>query len=288
MEVLSSLILFAVAGFRILPSFNRILSSAQDIRYAHYVSKFIFDSFKEEDLENSKKEKINNIIFKNSIKFEDVFFKYQEINKFAISNINMTINKGDSIGVIGYTGSGKSTFIQLLVGLLNVDKGNIKIDDKIVSSSSYNINNLSYVPQNIILLDDSIKNNIAFGIDEKEIDITRINECIKSAGLENFIQTLGEDINTNVGEKGVKLSGGQLQRIGIARALYKKPEIIIFDESTNALDEKTEKSVLNYIYDLNLNFSNHFIKLLLSLVIEYHLYKSAKKLSNLKMVKLLK
>ena len=103
------------------------------------------------------------------------------------------------------------------------------------------------------LLDDSIKNNIAFGIDEKEIDITRINECIKSAGLENFIQTLGEDINTNVGEKGVKLSGGQLQRIGIARALYKKPEIIIFDESTNALDEKTEKSVLNHIYDLNLN-----------------------------------
>ena len=252
-EILSSLILFAVAGFRILPSFNRILSSAQDVRYAYHVSRLIYNNFHNEDLEKIKNKKINKIIFKNQIIFEDINFKYQSINKFAIKNLNLTINKGDSIGVIGYTGSGKSTFIQILVGLLYPDSGSIKIDDKIVSNTLYNINNLSYVPQNILLLDDSIKNNIAFGINESDINIDKIYECIKSAGLEKFIKTLGDNINTNVGEKGVKLSGGQLQRIGIARALYKKPEIIIFDESTNALDEKTEKSVLDYIYNLNID-----------------------------------
>ena len=251
-DILSSLVLYAVAGFRILPSVNRLLSALQSVRYANEVAKLIYDSFNNEKLFASKSGSIKNINFHKVIKFESIFFSYKKNDKFALSNINLEIKKGDSIGIIGTTGSGKSTFAQLLVGILNPDSGNITIDDQLISNSSFNINNLSYVPQHIMLVDDTIRNNIAFGINEKDIDDKIITNCIVSAGLENFITSLGDGINSNVGEKGLKLSGGQLQRIGIARALYRYPEIIVFDESTNALDEKTEESVLDYVYDLKI------------------------------------
>ena len=251
-DILSSLVLYAVAGFRILPSVNRLLSALQSVRYANEVGKLIYDSFNNDKLFIRRNNKIQNINFKKLIKFENIYFSYKKNDQFSLSNINLEIKKGESIGIIGTTGSGKSTFAQLLVGILDPDAGKITIDDQVIGNSSFNINNLSYVPQHIMLIDDTIRNNIAFGIHEKDIDDKIIEDCIISAGLENFIKSLGDGINSNVGEKGLKLSGGQLQRIGIARALYRCPEIIVFDESTNALDEKTEESVLDYVYDLKI------------------------------------
>ena len=166
-----------------------------------------------------------------------------------MKDLNLQIKKGDCIGIIGDSGSGKSTFIDILSGLIEPEENSILIDktDLKLFIDDWK-KNIGYVSQHLFLIDDTIKNNIAFG--KKEIDLSLLNKAVKSSMLEDFVSNLPNNLNTSVGELGKKISGGQRQRIGIARALYKDPEILVFDEATNALDPNTEKNIMSTIYNL--------------------------------------
>ena len=160
----------------------------------------------------------------------------------------MTIKKGDFIGIVGQTGSGKSTLVNLFTGLLEPSSGEIKMDgSSIFSNLSAWHKKIGYVPQSIYLTDDTIKKNIAFGLKEKDIDPNLIKESVEKANLNELLKNLPNGIETFVGEKGIRISGGQLQRVGIARALYRNPEILILDEATSSLDFITEKKIMNSI-----------------------------------------
>ena len=165
------------------------------------------------------------------------------------SNLNLEIKIGDTIGIFGDSGSGKSSFINLLIGLLKPKSGQILINGIDINS---NINawreSIGYVPQNIFLIDDTLKRNISFDLEIDTGDVKKINECLKQSELINFVNNLQNGLDTIVGERGSRISGGQLQRVGIARALYNDPKILIFDESTSALDKETELEIIKNIY----------------------------------------
>ena len=166
-------------------------------------------------------------------------------------NLSFSICKGDFVGVIGSSGVGKTTFIDILLGLLVPTSGKIEVDGKnIYDDIRVWQSNIAYVPQNIYLIDASIRENIALGVDEKDIDDEKIQKVLVASELSSFIEDLPEGVYSGVGERGVKLSGGQRQRIGIARALYQEPEILILDEATSALDNLTEKNIIDTILKL--------------------------------------
>ena len=207
-----------------------------------------------------KKEKTNfniqnnqNLRFNKSIKIKNIFFKYKKNSKYALKNINLKIKAGSRVGIIGETGSGKSTLLDVIAGLIKGNKGEIYIDDVKLDHQNlkYWYKKISYVPQNIFLLDTSIKHNIALGVNEEKIDIERVNFALKVAKLDNFISKHKKGYDLNVGEKGVRLSGGQRQRIGLARAIYRRSSIILFDEATAALDNETEKEVIESINNIS-------------------------------------
>jgi len=245
--------LFAVSGIRLMPAVNKIISSYQQIN----LSKASVDLvFKELDLreniylENDLK---NDVIldFKN-LKINNLSFKYENTNKFIFKNVNIEIKNNSMIGFIGTSGSGKTTLIDCMLGLLSPTEGQIYFNDKNNITNNLKLwqKQISYVPQNIYLMDSSIKENIAIGINKERIDDEQIKKSIKLANLTSFIEELPEKLDTRVGEKGIKISGGQRQRIGIARALYNNPSILVLDEATNALDNDTENKFLNFIYEL--------------------------------------
>ena len=198
----------------------------------------------------------NKLSFKSTIIFDNISFAYNN-NILVLSNICFQIKKGEKIGIFGKTGGGKSTLLDILMGLLQPSKGSIKVDDEIIDDRNISLwqNHLSHVPQNIFLSDSSIAENIAFGIPLNQIDFDELKNAATKAQLIDTINALPEGFHTKVGERGVRLSGGQRQRIGIARALYKKANIIIFDEATSALDNKTEKEIMQEIYNLDKNLT---------------------------------
>jgi ABC-type bacteriocin/lantibiotic exporter with double-glycine peptidase domain len=245
--------IFMAGVFRIMPSINKILSSVQIIKYSESI---IENVNKELNLIKSGSKKISNINtncnFTNKISIENLTFKYVGTEKNAIDDINIEIFKGKSIGIIGLSGSGKSTFLDLLLGLHSPSSGKILIDGQNMEDCMKSWQNqIGYVPQNIYLTDDSFKNNIAFGINEDEINFIDLNNSIKAARVDSFIDSQVDGIETLVGERGVRISGGQKQRIGIARALYKNPNILILDEATSALDTKTENEVMEAVNSLH-------------------------------------
>ncbi len=199
----------------------------------------------------------NRLIFKKNIVFKNVSFKYKKSNDFIIKNISLNINKGEKVGIIGATGSGKSTLLDLLIGLLKPTSGEIFVDDQNINMDSkvkYNQkwkNSISHVSQSIFLSDKSISQNIGFGFKRDEIDFNELIRVSKIANIEKFINKLPAKYETIIGEKGINLSGGQIQRIGIARALYDKSNILVFDEATSSLDNLTEKSVIKALNSLN-------------------------------------
>jgi ABC-type bacteriocin/lantibiotic exporter with double-glycine peptidase domain len=175
-------------------------------------------------------------------------FKYLEGN-YLFKDINFEIKRGEKIGIVGTTGSGKTTLVNLLIGLLKPSKGEIYIDNKNINENVSNWqNNIGYAPQETFLADETLLFNIVFQSLDENIDKERCKYLIKLMDLEKLVETKNEGLEFLVGEKGIKLSGGQVQRIGIARALYKKPEILILDEATNALDEYTQNKIINNIY----------------------------------------
>ena len=199
---------------------------------------------------NPKKESSK---FNEAIVLENIFFSYDINSKPILNNLNIRLNKGMKIGLVGETGSGKSTFLDILMGLLTPTSGKIKIDNNPISENNLTkLHSLiAHVPQNIYLADASISENIAFGIDQNKIDIPLVERVADEALVKKFLDDQGSSLDSGVGERGIKLSGGQRQRIGIARALYKRSGLIIFDEATSSLDEQTETEIMDTIYNLD-------------------------------------
>jgi len=189
-------------------------------------------------------------------------FSYPSRKEFSLSEISMKIKKGDFIGIIGETGCGKSTLINLFTGLFKSSKGKIKVDElDIFSNLSEWHKKIGYVPQSIYLTDDTIRKNIAFGLMDADIDDDLVNQAVEKANLTEFIKKLPNGLDTIVGEKGIRVSGGQQQRIGIARALYRDPEILILDEATSSLDQSTEQKIMDSV---------HFLKRKKTLIVVTH------------------
>ena len=242
--------MFVVAAFRLMPSANRILNSINLIREATSTTKLLINEFNK----NIKiKHPITNdeILFKKSISLKNISFKYPNTTNNVLENINLDIKKGSCIGFIGKSGAGKSTLIDLLIGLLIPSNGLILVDNKIINPSSRSWQKLiGYVSQTIYLSDDTIRKNIAFGLYEKEINSELLKYSIEASQLEEFITSLPNNIETFVGDYGVRLSGGQRQRIALARALYLNPPILVFDEATSSLDSRTEVEIMSAIKKL--------------------------------------
>lgn len=241
--------LFIGSAYRVIPSANRLLNSLQRLdlgeKSLNLILKILNDN---KNLETSK----TNIVlpFEKEIVFENISFSYEKKNEL-FKNLNLKIKKNSILGIIGSSGQGKTTLINLLSGFLIPNSGQIKVDDfdihKNVKSWQKNI---GIVQQEIYLIDDSIRRNIAFGIEESNINNEKINKVLESVELKSFVDNLPEKDQTIVGEKGQKISAGQKQRIGIARMLYADRKVLIFDESTNALDKKTEKEIIEFIHKL--------------------------------------
>lgn len=256
-EIVPLLGVLALAAFRLMPSANRIVNLSNNIRFNMPFFNELYDEFVK--IKNSSlltneafidKEKISKIPFNKQIKIDDLCFGYLN-SKNVLTDISFEIPKGKFVGIVGPSGAGKTTFVDILLGLLEPTAGKITVDGiDIFSNIRGWQTNLAYVPQSIYLIDGTIKENIALGFAENEIDDELINKVLHMAELYDFVYSQQDNINTNVGERGVKLSGGQRQRIGIARALYQKPEVLILDEATSALDNETEKSITNTILKL--------------------------------------
>jgi ATP-binding cassette, subfamily B, bacterial PglK len=246
---------FTAAAFRIMPSLNRMITSFQTLRFnlpaiKNISSELIKPKKLPKDVSEKIKVNFKNINFKKKLLIENLKFKYENKDTLALNKLNLDINVGDSIGIFGQSGSGKSTLIDVLLGILKPTSGTIKVDDIDTQSNLISWQkNISYVPQKIYLTDDTIKNNIAFGKPENEINYQLIKKVLKISELDDFVENLPMGINTEVGERGVRISGGQLQRIGIARAFYSMPKILILDESTNALDIETEDKIMECIFN---------------------------------------
>lgn len=247
-QIVTLLGVFVAAAFRMIPSVNRILSALQNIKYYGATVNKIYNQIIGFDFSKSNKNS-KQFAFDKEIKLEDIQFSYKE--KIILNSTNLEIKKGTTIGIVGASGSGKSTLVDLINGLLKPSKGTITVDgieiDEFIKSWQQTI---GYVGQEIFLIDDTIKANIAFGMSDQEINMDSIYKALEAAQLSSFIDDLELGIETKVGERGVQLSGGQKQRIGIARALYHNPSVLIFDEATASLDHETEKQVMNSIYNL--------------------------------------
>tara|TARA_A100000164_G_scaffold381491_1_gene433374 strand:+ start:2556 stop:4283 length:1728 start_codon:yes stop_codon:yes gene_type:complete len=250
-EIITILSIFTLAAVKLLPSFNRILLSFQQINFGIPYLNVTYEEFKKYKI-NPVKNISENIKFYKNITFENLNFKYGEIKIF--NKINVKINKGDIVYIKGPSGAGKTTFLDLFCGLIKPDEGKVLIDDKDIKNNLRFYQNLiTYVPQSVYLLDDSIKNNITLGEDIKDIDVGRLQKSLQIACLEDFIRSSKHGLDTLVGENGIKLSGGQKQRIGIARGFYKNSDIIILDEATNAIDLATVEKIYKNISDYSKN-----------------------------------
>ncbi|MFA6159997.1 MAG: ABC transporter ATP-binding protein [Parcubacteria group bacterium] len=245
---------FAFAGYRLMPSIQDIFNSFTIIKFNKAVLDKIHKDMTEGGLvdENDllKRKEISRIFFNNKIKLKNIFFSYPGSNRNILKDISLEINKNSFVAIIGATGSGKTTLVDLLLGLLSSNSGSFQVDDVEITQDnvkSWQVN-LGYVPQQIYLSDDSIARNIAFGLPDSEIDMDQVKKAAHMANIHEFIdKDLEMGYDTAIGERGVRLSGGQRQRIGIARALYYDPEVLIFDEATSSLDNETEKEVLEAI-----------------------------------------
>ena len=194
---------------------------------------------------NSQVEKLK---LEDKIELNHISFHYPDSEKAIFKDAHMIVPKGKSVGIIGASGAGKSTIVDVLLGLLHAQEGEITCDGvNIFKNYESWLAQVGYIPQSIYLIDESIRDNIAFGIDEDKIDDKRIWEVLEEAQLREFIEELPEGLDTTIGDRGVRLSGGQRQRIGIARALYNDPEILVFDEATSALDNDTEAAVMEAV-----------------------------------------
>ena len=245
--------IYLAAAYRLVPSISTIVQAIQEIQFNLRSVKNLYD-----DIKKFSANKLNNtdnkskILFQDKIEIKNLSFSYENEDdkkrKDILNNISLEIKKGDFVGIQGESGSGKSTFIDVLIGLHSLKEGSILVDGNNINEGVKSWQSLiGCVPQEVFIMDDTLKKNIAFGLNEEKISDQDVEKSLKFSNLKNFSQTLEKGVNTLIGEKGSRLSGGQKQRIGIARAIYNNPEILIFDESTNSLDIETESKIVEEI-----------------------------------------
>jgi len=248
--IIPMLSVFAFAAWGLMPALQQIYIALTQIKYAKTSLDIILEDLTKFDEDHKFKIPRSRLKFSESISLQNVSYKYPKSERLILKDINLSISAKSSIGIMGETGSGKSTLIDVILGLLIPQQGRIDIDDKYLTkenNASWQ-KNIGYVPQQIYLSDDSLMSNVAFGVEKNKVDFNRVVECCKQASLHDFIiNDLEGGYDAFVGERGVKLSGGQRQRVGIARALYRKPSLLIFDEATSALDNKTEEEVIRAV-----------------------------------------
>ena len=244
---------FVMAAFRMLPSLGRISSGMNFITFYTFTLDEMYSNI--QAVKNNHDFYVEgnyscgkNYSLEQEIKIDNIYFRYNKASEDVLRGISFTIKKGEATAFIGQSGAGKTTLADIILGLLKPQKGKILIDGiNIIDLGNQWRRIIGYVPQSIYLTDDLLRNNIAFGIDEKEIDDNKIWKALEQAQLKDFVENLDNQLNTRVGERGIRFSGGQRQRIAIARALYEDPDIIIFDEATAALDHETELAVMDSI-----------------------------------------
>lgn len=253
-EITGTLSVFAVAAIRLIPSTSNVIKAIAHIRNGAYALDMLYGDLKDierqksrahrqfspdSDRQNLKTERAMS--FRDRIELKDVTYSYSGISEPALNKISLSIKRGESIAFIGKSGAGKTTLVDVILGLLNLESGDILVDGVSVYDNIRSWQNLiGYIPQTIFLTDETVERNIAFGVADNEIDKTKIERAIDAAQLRELVEQLPNGIKTKVGERGVRLSGGQRQRIGIARALYHEREILVLDEATAALDNETE------------------------------------------------
>ena len=246
--------LYAFAAYRLMPAMQQLYTALTQLQYSKSSFNQVYNDFKNtKTFKIKKNNNLSPITFKNRIFLKDISYTYPKSSNQTLKNINISIKAKTKVAIIGSTGSGKTTTIDIILGLLEANKGTFKVDDLTINHLNCHQwqKKIGYVPQQIYLTDDTIANNIAFGVEASKVDKQRIEEVAKLASLHSFITNeLPKKFETVVGERGVRLSGGQRQRIGIARALYQNPEVLVFDEATNSLDNITEEKIMNSIYNI--------------------------------------
>ncbi len=253
LEVLATL---AAAAFVLLPAVNRINNQINSIAYFEPFFMGVSDNLQDEIKDSSvdmsfAAEGEEKLPLRESIELRDIVYAYPNTDKLIFDHAQLTVPIGASVGIMGTSGAGKSTIVDILLGLLEVREGRI-LADGIEVKTHYRswLKNIGYIPQMIFMLDDTIRRNVAFGVHDENIDEDRVWEVLKEAKLDEFVRSLPEGLETGIGERGIRLSGGQRQRIGIARALYYDPEVLILDEATSALDNDTESAIMESINGL--------------------------------------
>ncbi len=245
-EVVPKLGLFAAAAFRLMPSVNRMLSAMQTIKFGMPVVEMLQNeldpdvpAFLPPQAEGEHRESFREL------RLDGVSYNYPSTEKPALEEVSLSVTAGETVGFIGTSGAGKSTIVDLILGLLVPGEGRITVDGKDIHDNLREWQSrIGYVPQSIFLTDDTLRRNVAFGVPDDSIDEDAVQEAIRAAQLESYVEALPEGLDTMVGERGIRLSGGQRQRIGVARALYHDPAVLVLDEATSALDTETEKGVM--------------------------------------------
>ena len=256
-DMLSVLSTLAAAAFVLLPCVNRINYQLNSIAYFEPFFMGVSDNLQDE-ISGDKVDmtfaagKAEKLPVKKCIELKNITYAYPGTEKLIFDHAGLTVPIGAAVGVVGTTGAGKSTIVDILLGLLKVREGEVCADGVDIRENYRGwLRNIGYIPQMIFMLDDTIRNNIAFGIDKDEIDEDKVWEVLREAQLDDFVRSLPEGLDTGIGERGIRLSGGQRQRISIARALYHDPEVLVLDEATSALDNDTEKAIMDSINKLH-------------------------------------
>ena len=258
-DILPLLGAFGVAALRLMPSANRINNHLTSISYFKPFTMGVSDNLQNEIADekvrmDSLKRPSEKLQVKDKIELKNITYAYPNTDVLIFDHAEMTLPIGDSVGIVGTSGAGKSTVVDILLGLLTLKEGQILADGKdVLAPENYRkwLENIGYIPQSIFMLDDTIRKNVAFGVPDEEVSEERIWEVLKEAQLDTFVKGLPEGLDTGIGERGIRLSGGQRQRIGIARALYDDPEVLVLDEATSALDHDTESAIMDSINSLH-------------------------------------
>ena len=252
-EVIPMISLYAMAGYRLMPALQVIYGAVSNIKYNMPAFNILVNDFIKSTEQISKELEQEPIELNDKIEIRGISFSYQNSEYPVIKNLTLDIKHNTTVGLIGSTGAGKTTLIDIILGLLTPETGSLIVDGKEINQSNIPAwqKNIGYVPQTIYLTDDTVERNIAFAVEEEEIDRELVINAAELANLDKFILTLPDQYETSVGERGVRLSGGQRQRIGIARALYHNPIVLVFDEATSSLDGITEVAIMDAIHNLS-------------------------------------
>ena len=260
-DLVAQLTVMAAAAARLLPSANRINNYLTSIAYFEPFLMNVSDNLQTEindegvnynDEDYRKKINVEKLPVTKSIDLTDISYKYPNTEKYILDKANMSIPVGKSVGIVGTSGAGKTTIVDVLLGLLKPESGKILADGVDVSEHYQGwLKNIGYIPQTIFMVDSTIRKNVAFGYADEDIDDNKVWQALKEASLDDFVRSLPEGLDTSIGERGIRLSGGQRQRIGIARALFEDPEVLVLDEATSALDNETESAIMDSINRLH-------------------------------------